>query len=458
MLKDLEEGKYDAVIAWHPDRLARNMKASVVIIDMLDKGHIQNLGFVGSHFENTPTGKMMLGINFVISKQYSDNLSRNVRRGMQNSTKEGKCMRSNVHGYRKDSQHRLYPDGENFVIMKQVWQKRLNGESQKSITTWLNNSGYKNRGKLVNITKQRMSALLRDPIYAGVMKYGDDIVNLNDHYNFTPMVTVEEFLMINKIDTIQNAFIQTPSPTKRESKQANLLNGMIFCSQCDSVMHSTITTKKTQKRTKDDKPVVNHYYYYRCSNRSCTSKYVRAKVIIHWVVDFLTHNSLATKKSYNSYKREIKRLAKDKHSELVTQKQHLQRRIGVLRKELEANKKYHNETTDDELKDIYAADLKLSKTKLDTAQDELETCTNQITEILKAPLTCTDFVELFQQLPDRIQKAKSMDELDTMIKFIFSNFVVNHKEVTNHKLQAPFDVLLKPQKTPKKGQNPLWSG
>src|ERR1700685_587066 len=62
MLEAIRKGQYDGVIAWHPDRLARNMKDAGEIIDLLDKGIIKNLKFVSFNFDNTPSGKMHLGI------------------------------------------------------------------------------------------------------------------------------------------------------------------------------------------------------------------------------------------------------------------------------------------------------------------------------------------------------------------------------------------------------------
>jgi DNA invertase Pin-like site-specific DNA recombinase len=40
LLVDLRTGKYQGLIAWHPDRLARNMKEAGEVIDMLDKRQI----------------------------------------------------------------------------------------------------------------------------------------------------------------------------------------------------------------------------------------------------------------------------------------------------------------------------------------------------------------------------------------------------------------------------------
>lgn len=64
MHEALKHGDYEGVIAWHPDRLARNMKDAGEVIDLLDKKIIKDLKFVSFSFENTTAGKMLLGISF----------------------------------------------------------------------------------------------------------------------------------------------------------------------------------------------------------------------------------------------------------------------------------------------------------------------------------------------------------------------------------------------------------
>jgi DNA invertase Pin-like site-specific DNA recombinase len=68
-------GKYQGLIAWSPDRLSRNMLEGGQIIEMVDHEEIQDLLFKTYQFDNTPNGKMLLGILFATSKQYSDKLS-----------------------------------------------------------------------------------------------------------------------------------------------------------------------------------------------------------------------------------------------------------------------------------------------------------------------------------------------------------------------------------------------
>ena len=88
MINDIKAGKANGIISWHPDRLSRNLKEAGEIIDLVDKSVIRDLKFATSTFENTPTGKMTLGIFFVLSKQYSEHLSESVTRGNRRKTED----------------------------------------------------------------------------------------------------------------------------------------------------------------------------------------------------------------------------------------------------------------------------------------------------------------------------------------------------------------------------------
>lgn len=74
MLEGFRTGKYQGLICWSPDRLARNMKEGGEIIEMIDEHIIQKILFATYDFEDSPNGKMLLGILFATSKQYSDKL------------------------------------------------------------------------------------------------------------------------------------------------------------------------------------------------------------------------------------------------------------------------------------------------------------------------------------------------------------------------------------------------
>jgi len=75
MLVSIEAGEADGIIAWHPDRLARNSMDGGKILFLIDTGMIKDLKFPTFRFDNTAYGKFMLNIAFGQSKYYIDNLS-----------------------------------------------------------------------------------------------------------------------------------------------------------------------------------------------------------------------------------------------------------------------------------------------------------------------------------------------------------------------------------------------
>ena len=89
MLLRVEKGEADALLAWHPDRLARNSVDGGKIIWLVDTGKITVLKFPTFWFENTPQGKFVLNMAFGQSKYYVDALSENVRRGIREKIRRG---------------------------------------------------------------------------------------------------------------------------------------------------------------------------------------------------------------------------------------------------------------------------------------------------------------------------------------------------------------------------------
>jgi site-specific DNA recombinase len=128
LIQAIEAGRYDAIISWHPDRLARNMKDAGEIIDLIDRNIIKDMRFARAHFENTPNGKMTLGISFVLSKHYSEHLSESVNRGNRRITEKGGVLNKFKHGYKVTPDNRLVADGDNFLLIQEAFEMRKGGD------------------------------------------------------------------------------------------------------------------------------------------------------------------------------------------------------------------------------------------------------------------------------------------------------------------------------------------
>ena len=103
MIKRIEKGEADGILAWHPDRLARNSVDGGQVIYLIDCGHIAALKFPQFWFEPTPQGKFMLNIAFGQSKYYVDSLSENTKRGLRQKVRRGEYPGPAPIGYINDS-------------------------------------------------------------------------------------------------------------------------------------------------------------------------------------------------------------------------------------------------------------------------------------------------------------------------------------------------------------------
>lgn len=83
--------QYDALLAYHPDRVARNMRDAGVIIELLnpEKAQIKNMAFPTVQYANDSSGRLTLAVLFSLATQFSEHLSEVVRRGVKSKLNKG---------------------------------------------------------------------------------------------------------------------------------------------------------------------------------------------------------------------------------------------------------------------------------------------------------------------------------------------------------------------------------
>ena len=209
LIRMVQDGEIDGIIAWHPDRLSRNMLEAGIIIDLLDEGKIKGLKFCTHYFENTASGKMMLGILFAISKEYSDSLSERVSRGVGTNLEKGISTGTYKWGYERNEESKQYePHPQNFDFIQEAWRMRLKGKSYEEIIQWLRNIGchriIKKDGRKVLVNKSHLTAVFKDPMYYGVLEQAGNLVDLRELYEFQPMITEDEYRRVRSLANTKN--------------------------------------------------------------------------------------------------------------------------------------------------------------------------------------------------------------------------------------------------------------
>ena len=445
LIEDIKSGRITGLIAWHPDRLARNMKEAGEIIDLLDKGTLKDLRFATSTFENNPTGKMLLGISFVLSKQYSEHLSESVTRGNKRSTEDGRFLGKLKHGYYVNEDRRLFPDGDNFLFIREAFKRRMEGATQKDIAAWLNTTTYRVRRykkdpQATVWDKDMVSKMLRDPVYAGVLKYGKHLVDLMPIYDFTPVVTVEEFMKLNRISSLDSAKLVSTMMVKSGNIRADLLRGLVTCAYCNKTFSSGLTSK-TLKTGRI------RYYNYKCETEDCSfyNKSIRANVVLLFAKEFFEGYMFVTKENYDGYVANAKRLIDRRIRETNSSIASLSKTLGEKRKEYEETKEL-----------IRVQPVLAPHYDLDAIQQQIDRMTVDLNklkagrgEVKHSIATYEKYLELIKHTSVILEEMHNMKAMDLLLREFFSNFTIKatgtgkqREYEIDYKLKEPYQGFL----------------
>lgn len=429
VLSDIRSGKYDGILAWNPDRLARNMKEGGEIIDMVDEGVIKDLQFVTHHFTSDANGKMLLGMAFVLSKQYSDKLSQDVTRGVRRRFGEGQTQIPK-HGYLNEKG--LYkPDGKNFELVCTAWNMRSEGVSIGEIVDFMNENGYariiKRSGKLVKMTIQILSNLFKDPFYYGILIQAKQKVDLQQMYDFEPAITEDIY---NKVQQLSYRRIK---PNKPHNSAFYPLKTMVVCSFCSNNMYIGPSSGTTRR-----------YLNARCDNKSCRrkKKSIRMIHVFDFIYKFLEEGLNFTEKEYSDYYNNLTNLTDKKRvglSVMIHSKQGVLKRIvsdikdislGIIKLSVGSPAFKINEDKITELND--------QKIELEGKIEELKT---QISNPEDDRLTIEQFLNLSKNAATIVKSANAIVK-DQICRIIFLNLIVNEEKVLSYQLKEPFATLM----------------
>src|SRR5216684_2085080 len=276
MIKRIQAGDAQGIIAWHPDRLARNSVDGGTIIYLLDTGCLKDLRFATFTFENNSQGKFMLSIVFGYSKYYVDSLSENIRRGLRTKMENGWGSGLAPVGYLNDKASRtIVPDPERFAHIKEIWRLMLTEAYTPSQLMKIANHGWGLRtlkhkrtgGKVLSLSG--VYRILGNQFYAGVLqREGKTYPGRHE-----AMVTLDQFGQVQEILGRPGR----PRPKTREFA----FTGLIRCGACGL----SVTAEEKVNRHG------SHYTYYHCTKRRmderCFERYVRAGELENQILEFL---------------------------------------------------------------------------------------------------------------------------------------------------------------------------
>ena len=256
MIKRIEKGEADGIIAWHPDRLSRNEIDASTVTYLVRTGVIKDLKFGSYNFDNSPEGIMMLQLALSQSQYYSSKLGKDVKRGMEKKFEMGWQPNAVPSGYmnvREAGISTIHKDEHRFALIRKSFDLMLTGNySVPQILDKLNNEWkFTTRRKhSKGLTRSSLYRIFTNLFYAGIIQYN----GRQKQGKHTSMITLDEF------DRVQELLGKKGKPRMR--KYVFAYSGLLRCQHCGSRISADKKVKKI-KSTKQEKT----YVYYRCNRK-----------------------------------------------------------------------------------------------------------------------------------------------------------------------------------------------
>ena len=266
MLERLEKGEASGILAWHPDRLARNMLDGGRIIHLVDTGIIKEMRFPTIDFQATSQGKLTLAMLFGMSKYYVDALSENIKRGQRQKLKNGIWPKMTPIGYLNDKKARtIILDPERGPLIKRAFELFATGAYTLDLLTaamtaagLTNATTRKLKGR--PLSRTQLHRLLQNPFYYGTFRYR------GEHYEgkHEPIISKKLF------DEVQAVIKPRSRPTGFKYKPY-IYRGLFRCGECGCFI-----TSETQKGH-------NYLHCTKRVKRNCSQPYMREEKVTEQV-------------------------------------------------------------------------------------------------------------------------------------------------------------------------------
>ncbi len=195
----------------------------------------------------------MHGIRVLMAKNYIDNLSEEVRKGMREKAEQGHWPTVAHVGYLNNSEtHRIEVDPVRGPLVAKLFEWYARGDvSLKEVARLADENGLTHPRAHRRLAKSEIHRILRNPIYAG------DFLWKGKRYqgNHQPLISKSFF------EAVQDVFVSTNRP--KYTKHQHAFAGLVDCGRCGCAM--TAELKK------------GRYVYYHCTGGRgrCGNSYVR---------------------------------------------------------------------------------------------------------------------------------------------------------------------------------------
>ncbi len=273
IIDDIITNKYDGLLTWATDRIARNAGDLGKVIDLMDAGVLREIRTFNQKFTNNPNEKFLLMILGSQAKLENDNKRINVKRGLRTRAEMGLLPGVAPIGYlndkRRDHKCEMTVDPYRSAIVKEMFEKSgYQRWSGRKIYAWLKEVGFTTRNNKP-LSVSNVYTTLKNPFYCGMYEYPRGSGNWYTGKH-TPLISRELYEMV------QQKLLEDHKPKHTEHNFT--FTRMMVCGECGSGLTGLEKTKtlKTDGSTRT-------YVYYMCTKGKglpCSNPYIREDRLI----------------------------------------------------------------------------------------------------------------------------------------------------------------------------------
>ena len=169
-------GELDVLVVWAKDRLTRDLRHLLAILDTLATAGIRLVAIRESVNTQTAEGILSLQITGALSEYHPRKTAENVKAAMRRIVESGRHASGNLYGYDRGPDKNLVPNPAEAAVVREVFRRVAEGASIIAVVRWLNAEGFpcKQTGK--DWHHPRVSYMLRCPTYKGEIRWNDLVV------------------------------------------------------------------------------------------------------------------------------------------------------------------------------------------------------------------------------------------------------------------------------------------
>lgn len=434
--------QYYALLAYHPDRVSRNMRDAGEAIDMLnpDNALIKNLAFPTVQYANDSSGRLTLAVLFSLATQFSEHLSEVVKRGVKTKLNKGISSGATKWGYERNEITNYYEPDANFQYVQRAWFMRADGERIADIVKYLKSHDVHRMTKITRTNKKQrkiypsetsLTKMFSKSFHYGILVQSEQEVDLRKLTNFTPMIDEETF---NKVQAVG----YRRSRLKPKSSKLGIFypfRGMVFC----GVYHS-----ETPMRVGKNKSQTGEYFLsYRCDNKHCqrTVKSVRAKYILDSLYETLKTLQF-TEKEYDSYSKRLDQLTDDKILELREERRSLNGVKSAKEKERDdLSRKFRDMDANHPSYSVTENDITMLHNDVIDIEARIAKIADKLRNTDKIKMNKEEFLNLANTAYDKVLAGTPVEK-DIILRKLALNLTLDNKRTPSFIWREPFATML----------------